>query len=150
MGYPVWSAGNWPKDSNWHHSSAKLCRLLTLSIIQILSILNQSSGTGRFYLLCTEYLPSFILAATKKLFFFFFFFYNHPFWQCWSKAAASHEHQTPLTHIAFQKIYLEPCTTATRGKGKRSKMDTIIADIKAVGLNTWVHRWSVHMWSPFT
>lgn len=33
-------------------------------------------------------------------------FYNQPSWQCWSKAAASLEHKAPLTHIAFQKIYV--------------------------------------------
>lgn len=36
----------------------------------------------------------------------------------------------PLTHIAFQKIYLKPRAAATRGEGDSSKMDTIMADIK--------------------
>lgn len=63
-------------------------------------------------------------------------FYNHPSWQCWSRAAASHEHTgLLLTHTAFQKIYLKPHSTAKRGKGKRRKMDTIMLDIKTA-LNT--------------
>lgn len=88
-------------------------------------------------------ISSLLMAATESS------LHQHPSWQCWSKAAASREHQTPLTHIAFQKIYLEPRSTATTGKGKRRKMDAIIADIKAASLNTWAHRWFVHLQSPF-
>lgn len=74
-------------------------------------------------------ISSFLMAATKSS------FYNQPSWQRWSKAAASHEHIAPLTHIAFQKIYLKSCTTATRGKGKKSKKGTIMADIEVSFLN---------------
>ena len=65
------------------------------------------------------------------------------------KAAASREHKAHFTHIAFRKIYLERRTTATRGKGKRSKMDTIMAGIKAACLNTGAHRCLVLLCSPF-
>lgn len=75
--------------------------------------------------------------------------YDRPCWQRRSKAAASQEHRALLTHIAFQKLYLEPRTAATTGKGKSRKMDTIMADIKAAAFNTWAHRWFVHLSSPF-
>ncbi len=56
-----------------------------------------------------------LVAATKSS------FHNHPSWQCWSKAAASLGHKAPLTRIAFQKIYGEPRTAATRVRVRRVK-----------------------------
>lgn len=93
----------------------------------------QSSCTGRLYLLCTEYRPS-SWQPQKAL------FSTIPLGSAGQRLQPPVSTRLPLTHIAFQKIYLEPCTSATRGKGKRSEMDTIMADIKAATLNTWAHR----------
>lgn len=117
------------------------CGLLTPSIIQISSILTRSQGAGRLYLICTEYLPS-SRQPQKGL-------YNIPPGSAGQRLQPPLSFAAPLTHIAFQKIYLERCTTATRGKGKRSKTDTIRADMKEDALNTGARTRCVRFSSPF-